>query len=164
MNPIKAKYARVLSRTHVKDYVGARISEHDREAYRNGQVICSFICPPDEIIGKHYWIWYDFTTRQPHCELTSPSANRYVPESFKQHSDACQVSSTSHSQRARTILSSPSFSGGVQGDQGFAGGGGITWPEYRAAHMDLPVQEALRRFRAIKRGQNPNTMTGGMYM
>lgn len=44
------------------------------------------------------------------------------------------------------------------------GGGDITWPEYRAAHMDLPVQEALRRFRAIKRGQNPNTMTGGMHI
>lgn len=51
-----------------------------------------------------------------------------------------------------------------QEEQGFAGGGGITWPEYRAAHMDLPVQEAMRRFRAIKRGQNPNTMTGGMHM
>lgn len=32
------------------------------------------------------------------------------------------------------------------------------------AHMDLPVQEALRRFRAIKRGQDPNTMTGGMHI
>lgn len=52
----------------------------------------------------------------------------------------------------------------LQEEQGFAGGGGITWPEYRAAHMDLPVQEAMRRFRAIKRGQNPNTMTGGMHM
>lgn len=51
-----------------------------------------------------------------------------------------------------------------QEEQGFASGGGITWPEYRAAHMDLPVQEALRRFRAIKRGQNPNTMTGGMHI
>lgn len=51
-----------------------------------------------------------------------------------------------------------------QEEQGFAGGGGITWPEYRAAHMDLPVREALRRFRALKRGQNPNTMTGGMRM
>ena len=52
----------------------------------------------------------------------------------------------------------------LQEEQGFAGGGGITWPEYRAAHMDLPVQEALRRFKALKRGQNPNTMTGGMRM
>ena len=51
-----------------------------------------------------------------------------------------------------------------QEEQGFAGGGGITWPEYRAAHMDLPVREALRRFRVLKRGQNPNTMTGGMHM
>lgn len=52
----------------------------------------------------------------------------------------------------------------LQEEQGFSSGGGITWPEYRAAHMDLPVQEALRRFRAIKRGQNPNTMTGGMHI
>lgn len=51
-----------------------------------------------------------------------------------------------------------------QEEQGFSSGGGITWPEYRAEHMDLPVQEALRRFRAIKRGQDPNTMTGGMHI
>ena len=62
----------------------------------------------------------------------------------------------------KTVQSSQPSS--LQEEQGFAGGGGITWPEYRAAHMDLPVQEALRRFRAIKRGQNPNTMTGGMHI
>lgn len=27
--------------------------------------------------------------------------------------------------------------------------------------MDLPVQEALRRFRALKRDQNPNTVKVG---
>lgn len=30
-----------------------------------------------------------------------------------------------------------------------------TAPKYRAAHMDLPVKEALRRFKALKRGQTP---------
>lgn len=72
--------------------------------------------------------------------------------------------STTSSQLADVRLSHPSLGGSHQEEQGFALGGGITWPEYRAAHMDLPVREALRRFKALKRGQNPNTMTGGVHM
>ncbi len=75
--------------------------------------------------------------------------------------DACQGNP---SQEAGITFSTPSFRESIQDEQGFVGGGGITWPEYRAAHMDLPLQEALRRFRAIKRGQNPNTITGGMHI
>ncbi len=87
-----------------------------------------------------------------------------VPAVYSSNPDAQRQSKTIPSQEAGITFSTPSFRGSIQDDQGFAGGGGITWPEYRAAHMDLPVQEALRRFRAIKRGQNPNTMTGGMHI
>lgn len=49
--------------------------------------------------------------------------------------------------------------------QGFAGGGGLTWPEYKAAHPELPPHIALQRFKAIKRGQDPNAnLGGGMHM
>ncbi|MCM1138239.1 MAG: hypothetical protein NC453_06660, partial [Muribaculum sp.] len=46
-------------------------------------------------------------------------------------------------------------------EQGFAGGGGLTWPEYKAAHPELPTHIALQRFKAIKRGQDPNAKLGG---
>lgn len=145
-----------------KDYMGARISEHDREACRNGQAICAYICPPDEIVGKHLWIWYDFTTCQPRCELTPPSADRYVPESFKQHSSARQASSTSQSQGAGITLSSPSFRGGMQDNQGFASGNGITddFKLWLSRHPGLSIDEALRRYRdeqkAKQRRQAPH--------
>ena len=131
------------------DYMGARISEHDREAYRNGQVIGGYICPPGEIIGKHYWIWYDFTTCQPRCGLTPPPANRYVPESFKQHSAASQASSTSQLQGAGITLSTPSFRGNTRVDQGFAGGEGLSdnFKMWLNRHPGLSIEEALHRYR-----------------
>ena len=132
------------------DYIRARISEHDREAYRNGRVICAYICPSGEIIGKDYWIWYDFTTCQTRCELTPPSANRYVPESFKQYSAAYQASSTLQTQGAGINLLSPSFSGGVQDDQGVGvGGNGISddFKLWLSRHHGLSFDEALRRYR-----------------
>ena len=133
-----------------KDYMGARISEHDSEAYRNGQVICAYICNPDDIVGKHHWIWYDFTTCQPRCELTPPPADRYVPESFKQHSSAPQVSSTLQSQGVGITLSSSSFRGRVQDDQGVGvGGNGISddFKLWLSRHPGLSIDEALHRYR-----------------
>gem|GEM_PF-6132112 len=47
-----------------------------------------YICKPDEIVGKHHWIWYDFKTGQPRCKLTPPPDDRYIPEAFKQHSNS----------------------------------------------------------------------------
>ncbi len=135
--------------------MGARISEHDREAYRNAQVISGYICPPGEIIGKHYWIWYDFTTCQPRCELTPPSANRYVPESFKQHLDACQASSNSQLQGAGITLSTPSFRGNSPENQGFAGGECLSddFKMWLNRHPGLSIDEALRRYRDEQRAK-----------
>ncbi len=89
---------------------------------------------------------------------------RMVPAVYSSNPDGPRQSKTIPSQEAGITFSTPSFRESIQDEQGFVGGRGITWPEYRASHMDLPVQEALRRFRTIKRGQNPNTMTGGMHI
>ncbi|MDE5810120.1 MAG: hypothetical protein K2H59_07580, partial [Muribaculaceae bacterium] len=61
-------------------------------AIRGGD-ICAYICNPDEIVGKHHWIWYDFKTGQPRCELTPPPADRYIPDAFKQSQSSGNVSS-----------------------------------------------------------------------
>ena len=60
-------------------FMGARIAPHDLDHYQKGEAICAYICNPDEIVGKHHWIWYDFKTGQPRCELTTPLADRYIP-------------------------------------------------------------------------------------
>lgn len=132
-----------------KDYMGARISERDRAAYRNGQVICAYICNPDDIIGKHHWIWYDFKICQPRCELTPPPTDRYVPEAFKQPSTSSKATSTSQSQGAGITLISPSFRGGMQDDQGFASGDGISddFKLWLSRHPGLSIDEALHRYR-----------------
>ncbi len=67
-----------------------------------------------------------------------------VPAVYNSNPDAPRQSKTIPPPEAGITFSTPSFKGNIQDDQGFAGGGGITWPGYRAAHMDLPVQYALR--------------------
>ena len=102
--------------------MGARTAAHDLDRYQRGEAICAYICNPDEIIGKHHWLWYDFKTCQPRCELTPPPADRYVHEAFKQPSASFNATSTFQSQVAGITLTSPSIRGGVQDDQGFASG------------------------------------------
>lgn len=84
-----------------------------------------------------------------------------------------QVSSRDFDEPRQSVSSSPSqsFSPGNRmsaspvEEQGFASGGGLTWPEFRKMHPELSPTEALRRFRAIKRGQDPNANIGhGMHM
>lgn len=127
----------------VNKLLGVRLTAQQVNDYVSGKTIRL-----DGCTGNHSTVFvkFDRTAMRPCSYLSNP-------DSQKQTAPSNSVSS-GHSVQP----SSP------QEEQGFAGGGGITWPEYRAAHMDLPVQEALRRFRAIKRGQNPNTMTGGMHM
>ena len=85
-----------------------------------------YICKPDEIVGKHHWIWYDFKTGQPRCELTPPPTDRYIPEAFKQQMTASQSASVNISQGAGITLSSPSLGGVPIHDEGFAQGPAIT--------------------------------------
>ena len=61
-------------------YMGVRIAPHELARYQKGDAVCAYICKLDEIVGKHYWIWYDLKTAQPRCEPTPPPADRYIPD------------------------------------------------------------------------------------
>ena len=130
-------------------FMGARIAPHDLDRYQRGEAICAYICNPDDIVGKHHWIWYDFKTCQPRCELTPPPADRCIPDVFRQHTVSSKVASTSQSQGAGINLASPSFRGGIQDDQGFASGDGISddFKLWLSRHPGLSIDEALRRYR-----------------
>lgn len=138
-------------------FMGARIAPHDLDRYQKGEAICAYICNPDEIVGKHHWIWYDFNTAQPRCELTPPTADRYIPEAFKQPSASSSATLTFQSQGAGITLSSPSFRGGVQDDQGFASGDGISddFKLWLSRHPGLSIDEALHRYRDEHKAKQP---------
>ena len=78
-------------------FMGARIAPHDLDRYQKVEAICTYICNPDDIVGKHHWIWYNFKTCQPRCELTPPPADSYIPEALRQHAASSKVPSTSQS-------------------------------------------------------------------
>lgn len=130
-------------------YMGARIAPHELARYQKGDAVCAYICKPDEIVGKHYWIWYDFKTAQPRCEPTPPPADRYIPEAFKRQMTASQSASINNSQRAGITLSSPSFGGASVQDEGFAHGLALTddFKLWLSRHPGLTIEEALHRYR-----------------
>lgn len=65
-------------------------------------------------------------------------------------------------QQPAVTIATPAVNSSPVEEQGWScGGDGLTWPEFRAMHPDLPVREALRRFHAKKRGANIN---GGFHM
>ena len=139
-------------------FIEAKIAPHDLDRYQRGEAICAYICNPDDIVGKHHWIWYDFKTCQPRCELTPPPADRYIPDVFRQLSASPKATSTSQSQGAGITLTSPSFRGGVQDDQGFASGVGISdvigsaaspreeFKLWLSRHPGLNIEESLHRY------------------
>ena len=129
-------------------FMGARIAPHDLDRYQRGEAICAYICNPDDIVGKHHWIWYDFKTCQPRCELTPPPADRYIPDAFKQSQSSGNVSS-SHTQGAGINLSSSSFSGNPIPDEGFAHGSALPddFKLWLSRHPGLSIDEALHRYR-----------------
>ncbi len=130
-------------------YMGARIAPHELACYLKGDAVCAYICKPDKIVGKHYWIWYDFKTAQPRCEPTPPPADRYIPEAFKRQMTASQSAFVNNSQRAGITLSSPSFVGAPIQDEGFAHGSALTddFKLWLSRHPGLTIEEALHRYR-----------------
>ena len=141
-------------------FLGARIAPHDLARYQKGEAICAYICQPDDIVGKHHWIWYDFQTGQPRCELTPPPADRCIPDAFKQSQSSSNVSS-SHTQGAGINLSSSSFSGNPIPDEGFAHGSALPddFKLWLSRHPGLSIDEAISRYRdeqkAKQRRQGP---------
>ena len=132
------------------EFMGARLAPHDLDRYQRGEAICAYICNPDDIVGKHHWIWYDFKTCQPSCELIPPPADRYIPEALRQHAASSKAPSTTQSQGAGITLTLPSFRGGAQDDKGFGiGGNGISddFKLWLSRHPGLSIDEALHRYR-----------------
>lgn len=130
-------------------YMGARIAPHELARYQKGDAVCAYICKPDEIVGKHYWIWYDFKTAQPRCEPTPPPADRYIPEAFKQQMTTPRAASVNISQGAGIRFSSPSLGGNIPEDQGFAHGDGVPddFKHFLEMHPGMSFEEAKRRFK-----------------
>lgn len=122
---------------------------HELARYQKGDAVCAYICKPDEIVGKHYWIWYDFKTAQPRCEPTPPPADRYIPEAFKQQMTTPRAASVNISQGAGIRFSSPSLGGSVSEEQGFALGGGVPddFKHFLEMHPGMSFEEAKHRFR-----------------
>ncbi len=129
-------------------FMGARIAPHDLDRYQRGEAICVYVCNLDDIVGKHHWIWYDFKTCQPRCELTPPPADRCIPDAFKQSQSLGNVSS-SHTQGAGINLSSSSFSGNPIPGEGFAHGSALPddFKLWLSRHPGLSTDEALHRYR-----------------
>ena len=75
--------------------------------------------------------------------------DRMVPVVYGFNPDAPQRSTTTLSQGVGITLSSPSFRGGVQDDQGFASGDGISddFKLWLSRHLGLSIDEALHRYR-----------------
>lgn len=126
--------------------MGIKLTAKQTADYVAGRSIKLDVCV-DGFTGSVY-LKFDPQTLKPRTSLTDPDAI----------SQSKTVSSESIS-HGHTQSESP-----VE-EQGFAGGGGLTWPEYKAAHPELPPHIALQRFKAIKRGQDPNAnLGGGMHM
>lgn len=130
-------------------YMGARIAPHELARYQKGDAVCAYICKPDEIVGKHYWIWYDFKTAQPRCEPTPPPADRYIPEAFKQQMTTPRAASVNISQGAGIRFSSPSLGGNIPEEQGFAHDRGMLddFKHFLELHPGMSFEEAKRRFK-----------------
>ena len=139
-------------------FMGARIAPHDLDRYQRGEAICAYICNPDDIVGKHHWIWYDFKTYQPRCELTPPPADRCIPDAFKQSQSLGNVSS-SHTQGAGINLSSSSFSGNPIPNEGFAHGSALPddFKLWLSRHPGLSIDEALHRYRDEQKAKQRRT-------
>ena len=95
------------------------------------------------------------TIRLDGCQGENPTVyikfdkDRMIPSIYRSNPDIPQRSATTQSQRAGITLSSPSFRGGVQDDQGFASGDGIPddFKLWLSRHPGLSIDEALHRYR-----------------
>lgn len=129
--------------------MGTRIASHELARYQKGEAVCAYICKPDEIVGKHHWIWYDFKTGQPQCETTPPPADRYIPEDFKRQMTASKGTSNNLTQGAGITLSSPAIGSAPIQDEGFTNGAALPddFKLWLSRHPGLTFDEARTRYR-----------------
>ena len=130
-------------------FMGARIAPHDLDRYQKGEAVCAYICKPDEIVGKHHWIWYDFKTGQPQCETTPPPADRYIPEDFERQMTASKGTSDNLTQGAGITLSYPAIGRAPIQDEGFTNGAALPddFKLWLSRHPGMTIEEALHRYR-----------------
>ena len=130
-------------------FMGARIAPHDLDRYQKGEAVCAYICKPDEIVGKHHWIWYDFKTGQPQCETTPPPADRYIPEDFERQMTASKGTSDNLTQGAGITLSYPAIGSAPIQDEGFTNGAALPddFKLWLSRHPGMTIEEALHRYR-----------------
>ncbi|MDE7378646.1 MAG: relaxase/mobilization nuclease domain-containing protein [Paraprevotella sp.] len=74
---------------------------------------------------------------------------RMIPDVYNSNPDIQNQTHKPQSQGAGITLSSPSFKSGVQDDQGFASGNGISddFKLWLSRHLGLSIDEALHRYR-----------------
>ena len=72
-----------------------------------------------------------------------------LPYLFRQHTASSKVASTSQSQGVGIALTSLSFRAGIQDDQSYASGYGISddFKLWLSRHPGLSIDEALHRYR-----------------
>ncbi len=88
--------------------------------------------------------------------------DRHFMELQKASVKASSPTRQSTVQQPAVTVSVPKIDNSPVEEQGWScGGDNETWPEFRARHSDLSAAEALRRFRAKKRGGRIN---GGFHM
>lgn len=126
--------------------LGVELTSRQTEDYVAGRSVRLDVCI-DGYSGPIY-LKFDPQTLKPRTSLKDPDAPAQSRTSVDNSISLGHAQSTSPTE-----------------EQGFAGGGGLTWPEYQRLHPELSPTEALRRYKAIKRGQDPNAnLGGGMHM
>lgn len=136
--------------------MGVRNAPHELARYHKGDAVCAYICKPDEIVGQHYWIWYDFKTAQPRCEPTPPPADRYIPEALKRQMTATHATSNNLTQGARITLSYPSIGSQPIQDKVFTNGASLPddFKLWLRRHPGMTIEEALHRYREEQKTSN----------
>lgn len=116
----------------IKSYKGGPLTQMQINDYVAGKTIRVEVCQ-----GNYPTMYIKFN---PDC---------MIPGFYSSNPDAPQQSTSTQSQGAGITLSSPSFRGGVQDDQGFASGDGISddFKRWLSRHPGLSIEEALHRYR-----------------
>ena len=116
----------------IKNYKGVQLTQAQINDYVAGKTIRVDGCQ-----GNHPTMYIKF------------APDRMFPGFYSSNPDASQRSTTTQSQGIGITLSSPSFRGGVQDDQSFASGYGISddFKLWLSRHPGLSIDEALRLYR-----------------
>jgi hypothetical protein len=126
---------------------GVKIDRLRQQEYQEGKFISIGICDPGGVVPINHWIWYDFDKREPVMSRTYPYGHT-IPEAF-QRQLAAKQSPASSSQGAEIRFSSPSLSGNIPEEQGFAHGDGVPddFKHFLEMHPGMSFEEAKRRFK-----------------